>query len=302
MGNAILHTDLEMATDLTVASCWNSTYHWYQLVWTCMQLHHGFADRPYNQYRWNGKHFSAETSLCNNNRDTFFQTSLQFWKGHYEHTGDFAATDFTNGSNDSYVCPSTWIAGREIWVGVKAGHVLSIWTDPYIGTAFFAWGNSAWSPSTPHNEGDVWRGTSRGWFGTSKRLDETDYSTQQGKKTKTTAGTFGSSLGFTSFISFWQSFQKGKIQFPWLLLQLRGVAKLRPDLRSQVRAPNMRSWGHRWLWQLQWFSCKCSPRSLGFHDPMWRAYYSNGQLNPPTRRLILLLQFLVGNICSDSAH
>ena len=60
--------------------------------------------------------------------------------------------------------------------------------------------------------------------------------------------------------------------------------------------------GWRWRWAALFYGLlvggvsqrflECSTRSLGFHDPIWRAYFSNGLVQPPTSLRKLQDEFL----------
>ena len=54
----------------------------------------------------------------------------------------------------------------------------------------------------------------------------------------------------------------------------------------------------RW-WQLKYFLC--SPRTLGKMNPFWRAYFSNGLVQPPTRNALGCFFFALASFLVSSA-
>ena len=81
--------------------------------------------------------------------------------------------------------------------------------------------------------------------------------------------------------------------FPWTLRSKGGETQLQKQNSQKTsghkcseRGDDLKPWiiPTRW-WQLKYFLFP--PRKLGFHDSFWRAYFSNGLVQPPTSPVFL---------------
>ena len=94
-------------------------------------------------------------------------------------------------------------------------------------------------------------------------------------------------------------FQKRRRSFWTRLVWVPVVDKVRPPKKGQQTKTTKTGW-----WQLKYFLF--SPQKLGKMNPFWRAYFSNGLVQPPTRRgkaqktIFANLSFLSFNSSSHS--